>query len=324
MGVPKRIGKMNDWEKAICSRIKIIRDAIKWSQLNFAQQLGITRDRLASIECGRTAVRYEIAWRLRLAFGISLRWLEEGWGYADNVEHDNLPIPSATGLPQRALLSEVAQKFPHLGENLVAIGVNVSSQNDKSDKQITPGNQQELLKAVLMLLEGEEKRTSREDISNRALLESQLRILVGGWITRVPLGHAYEFTEELNCFAERFIASYPKESPAFIDKRGEKIMWERIKHANARKILVSSEFADTASRRLAQKSKASGEKSEIQKLIEQVKLKASQPGTRSELARALGVAPARISEWLSGKKEPSGECALKLLRWVTQPSKLSF
>ncbi len=66
------------------------------------------------------------------------------------------------------------------------------------------------------------------------------------------------------------------------------------------------------------KSKEWGMKSEIQKLIEQVKHRASGPGAKSNLARTLGVAPARISEWLSGEKEPGGEYTLKLLHWVEQ------
>jgi transcriptional regulator with XRE-family HTH domain len=59
-----------------------------------------------------------------------------------------------------------------------------------------------------------------------------------------------------------------------------------------------------------------GVKSEIDKLIERVKRKAERPGAKAELARALGVAPARISEWLSGEKEPGGEYTLRLLKWV--------
>ena len=69
------------------------------------------------------------------------------------------------------------------------------------------------------------------------------------------------------------------------------------------------------------KSKTKGVKSEIQKLIEQVKHKASRPGAKAELARALGVAPARITEWLSGEKEPGGEYTLRLQRWVKGPER---
>lgn len=59
-----------------------------------------------------------------------------------------------------------------------------------------------------------------------------------------------------------------------------------------------------------------GMKSEIQKLIERVNQKASKPGVKAALAKELKVAPARISEWLSGKKEPGGNYALRLLNWV--------
>lgn len=64
------------------------------------------------------------------------------------------------------------------------------------------------------------------------------------------------------------------------------------------------------------KSKCHDVQSEIQKLIEQVKRKASRRGAKSELARELDVAPARISEWLSGEKEPGGDYALRLQKWV--------
>ena len=69
------------------------------------------------------------------------------------------------------------------------------------------------------------------------------------------------------------------------------------------------------------KSNSEGVKSEIEKLIELVKGKASKPGAKAELARTLGVAPARISEWLSGEKEPGGEYTLKLLHWVKSPER---
>ena len=61
-------------------------------------------------------------------------------------------------------------------------------------------------------------------------------------------------------------------------------------------------------------------KSDIQKLIEQVKRKAARPGAKADLARTLDVAPARITEWLSGKKEPGGDYALRLQKWVESPA----
>jgi transcriptional regulator with XRE-family HTH domain len=67
------------------------------------------------------------------------------------------------------------------------------------------------------------------------------------------------------------------------------------------------------------KSNNSSVKSEIEKLIEKIKRKALKPGAKADLAKTLGVAPARVSEWLAGKKEPGGEYTLRLLKWVESP-----
>jgi len=63
--------------------------------------------------------------------------------------------------------------------------------------------------------------------------------------------------------------------------------------------------------------------SEISRLIERVQaVCARQRGKRAELARHLGVEPARISVWLTGKKTPGGENALRMLRWVQEQERL--
>lgn len=63
-------------------------------------------------------------------------------------------------------------------------------------------------------------------------------------------------------------------------------------------------------------------KSELEKLIARVKRLVTRQGAKTELARFLDVAPARITEWLSddakNRKEPGGYYALELLKWVEQ------
>ena len=69
-------------------------------------------------------------------------------------------------------------------------------------------------------------------------------------------------------------------------------------------------------------SKTGSVKSELAKLIERVKRAAARSGAKSELARLLKVAPARITEWLRDdpnlRIEPGGHYTLELLRWVEQ------
>lgn len=50
-----------------------------------------------------------------------------------------------------------------------------------------------------------------------------------------------------------------------------------------------------------------------------LRVKTSEKGDMARLARALSVPQARVSEWLSGKKEPGGKTTLRLLQWVEQP-----
>jgi transcriptional regulator with XRE-family HTH domain len=53
-------------------------------------------------------------------------------------------------------------------------------------------------------------------------------------------------------------------------------------------------------------------------LLERVRKATASEGMKSELAKLLGVPPSALSHWLSGRRQPGGETALKLLQWVEQ------
>jgi transcriptional regulator with XRE-family HTH domain len=57
--------------------------------------------------------------------------------------------------------------------------------------------------------------------------------------------------------------------------------------------------------------------SKLTALVRRVQGATTAPGKRSELARFLKVPLSRVSEWLSGVRNPSGETTLQLLEWVT-------
>jgi transcriptional regulator with XRE-family HTH domain len=61
-----------------------------------------------------------------------------------------------------------------------------------------------------------------------------------------------------------------------------------------------------------------GVKTELQRLLDQVRRLTEERGERAALATFLGVPRPRISEWLSGRYEPGGQITLKLARWVEQ------
>lgn len=59
-------------------------------------------------------------------------------------------------------------------------------------------------------------------------------------------------------------------------------------------------------------------KSQLPILLERLNRATQASGQMSSLAKFLGVPLASVSRWLAGKREPSGEITLKLLKWVEQ------
>jgi transcriptional regulator with XRE-family HTH domain len=312
---------MIDWERAICARVKTVRESINWSQAAFAAQLGITRDKLASIEYGRTPLRYEIAWRLRHAFGISLRWLDDGFNFPDNSERDNLPIPVATGLPARALLSLVAHTFSVLGdERLVAIGPDVERPASGLHKTRNPeslsSSAASMMAALNEVLDGREATMGRTDIGHRDMCAGYLRHRIDDWISRVPLGHVAELCDQLEEAAKAFIKSFPPDTDEAIGRRSDDLMWARIKAANAGKFLVASQAKKRLLTDVIVTGNISPVKSTMANLLDRLNKTTSLRGMKSKLAKVMGVPLSNVSQWLSGAREPGGETTLRLLEWV--------
>lgn len=65
-------------EVEICRRLREFRRSIKWSQALFAKALGLTRDQVASLEYGRTPLRYHLGNKICFVFQINQRWLAVG------------------------------------------------------------------------------------------------------------------------------------------------------------------------------------------------------------------------------------------------------
>ncbi|MBE0545732.1 MAG: helix-turn-helix transcriptional regulator [Verrucomicrobia bacterium] len=71
---------MSEAEAAIGARVKEFRERIEWPQSVFANEIGVTRNKLASIEYGRTPLRCALALRICKRYHISELWLAKGVG----------------------------------------------------------------------------------------------------------------------------------------------------------------------------------------------------------------------------------------------------
>jgi transcriptional regulator with XRE-family HTH domain len=101
--------RLPETEEAICLRLREVRQNLKWKQRDFAGELGITRERLASYEYARAPVRYSLAKKLGETFDVNQRWLATGKlpkeGYLSVAE------PAEAALPAEALFSFAYQNL---------------------------------------------------------------------------------------------------------------------------------------------------------------------------------------------------------------------
>src|SRR5580658_10365257 len=108
--MPHKSGLVDQREIDIGRRVQQAREYINWPQPAFAAELDISRDRLASIEYGRTPLRYPVGYRLCVVFDINPEWLANGTGEMTSpLMLPNLPMPE--GLPPKAMFTKIYDEF---------------------------------------------------------------------------------------------------------------------------------------------------------------------------------------------------------------------
>jgi hypothetical protein len=107
--MPNKSGKVTAREREIGERARCFRESINWPQSAMAPEVDLSRDRLASVEYGRTPLRYPAGYRLCFIFDVNPGWLADGVGEMKAPAGAlNLPTPDAQ--PKRALFSEIWDK----------------------------------------------------------------------------------------------------------------------------------------------------------------------------------------------------------------------
>ena len=107
--MPKISGLVSPREKEIARRVQQVREHINWPQPAFASEMDISRDRLASVEYGRTPLRYPAGYRLCFIFDVNPGWLADGVGET-KATAGALELPTPESQPRRALFSQVWDK----------------------------------------------------------------------------------------------------------------------------------------------------------------------------------------------------------------------
>jgi len=285
---------MNAREQTICLRVKKFREGLKWSQADFARQIGISRDQLQSVEYGRTPLRYDIARCISNLFGVGLEWFLGYDAPPQGFTRFALPIPRKIGLPQSAILSEVFDSFA---------GPDPESQVSEKERSA-----QHLIEI------------DSDDMRARALVAALIKTSAESWVCRLPDECAEQFHDAIVKFADSYIKGLPAQLGEMVKARHALLFGERLNVSAAGKIVgrknnQNLNLTKTASDFIVgrvMKNQWPALKRNLQKAT-------SEPGAKSRLAKFLKVDLTRVSQWLTDAKsarEPGAEYALRMLYWV--------
>jgi transcriptional regulator with XRE-family HTH domain len=303
--VPKKSGKINEREREICERVRKFREAAKWNQSDFASELGITLNQLASIEYSRTPLRYEMAIFLCKRFDISQRWLAKGIlpihpRYEIKEEHSILAKP-------KTLFSQVFDSFLDASTNSIE-------------------------KAIVKMIGEENFRSGNFDdavfanFPPAALASAQaatfyVRKLINLRLNSLPENLLLIYNNFLLQANELFLSKHKKDlsrltspqAPEFVKssavpKKFNQAMLDNLIKSN-NDVLVKSKVLPLLEKDIIRS---------LPKLIDSIRARVGGRGQKIALARELKVSRQAVDQWLSGDAKPSSEMTFKLLNWVEQ------
>lgn len=270
---------MNERESAVCARVKVSREDIKWPQLDFAKEIGITKDKLASIEYGRTPLRYRTGVDLCMAFGLSGEWLVTG----------NEPMKG--GAP---ILWEVEFSFEKYGKNLFTEIYDLAPHIFRPtelvfglDQDATPG------------------------FDAQAYLSKK----VARWFQKMKFrtpADAERFARRVDDFAEQTLQELLHQG-----KTSQKRI-SQLKAEHEATTIRAKKISEVMLDKLKPFQHAAAVQNNIRslkELIEHLKKVTAPRGAKSALAREFNVTRQAVNQWLSGESNPSADIAIRLLNW---------
>lgn len=268
------------------------------SGATFARELLIKATTLASYEHGRVPLKCEFVWRMNFYFPINPHWLATGEGSPFSVE--TLPVFESVGV-------QPEDRFTVAWSKIAGDFAKIQGKGQFAD-------------------------TMRERFS----YESVFSVAMTQWLCQVPDNSLPTFADALLASGRRLVAEYGPLDTIATDAREAAFRTRRkAEHLPAYRRFVLEQIAESVGRQVAKESrpreKTSNEaftsdalqptKAPVQPilptLIERLRRATGERGRKTELAAWLGVPRQSLNDWMSARKEPSGETTLRLLNWVT-------
>lgn len=288
-GVPKISGKMDARETMIGTRVRLIRGSIRWSQSAFAAEIGTTRDQLASIEYGRTPLRFDLAVRICRTFDCRPYWLVNSHGDARPYVPVVLTREDRAKFKANTLLSSVYDLVPSAFEKF-----RPSRERAACDEEAPIDVHHGIGHYVSTKLKGVRFLNPRDGWSFLHEICETLRL-------RLEADFSKGLAVRENKLNELATIRYWQTSKSMLETEG----------ATSKPIVDIPKTAD----------KFASVSSEIptwKQIVGALKRKTSSPGAKAQLAVDLRTSRQNVNKWLSGAGAPSAELTLAVFRWVEE------
>lgn len=303
--------QLSSREAEICLRVRQVREDLKWSQRDFASEMGVSLDTLKGCEYGRAAVRYFFARSLGRTFDINQRWLATGQRprkpYFEPAPEFELAIPNE-------------ELFSHVFDRLL--------------EEFIEGEIQALARVVGCAEEDIDQLPDipftdpfggTGDKSNLTALRRVALLMVTHWLPAIPPKLRHEYVERLDASAAKFRREHEREIRDYYDVRRIEAAEEEekqriVKFVETRLGYLGSQESSVDEPTLKRYKTAVLDPDEIMPtLMEEVRRLTTERGSRAALARdVLHIEPQRLNEYLTGKRSPGGKISLLLRDWVRE------
>jgi transcriptional regulator with XRE-family HTH domain len=269
-----------------------VRQHLRLTQTEFAEQIGISRERIASYEDARAPVTLKLALAICRQFLVGEKWLAKGFTFG------RAAVPFRTF--NARLYLDLMSDFD-LSKELAGLPFASAFDRHLSSKYEALV-EQDITVPRFQLTEDDDLTTFRNYLHSLADL----------WCDRIRPGRQRRFFASLvrsSLVAGLNLSAQLSDGLSPFEKvlvAMEQDPWLEIKSTF---LLPQSSL----------KSRTSGVNIlTLDELLAVLRSKTSRKGGMARLAKDIHVQQARVSEWLSGKKVPGGETTFRLLQWVEQ------
>lgn len=294
MGMPRK-QPMPPGEKAICHRLREFRLKTELSQAQFAAITGQNFLAYQGFEYGRTQLNYPAAWKILKFFNmLSPLWLADGSGPMIEPKNVGLPDPEEIEEGQRTPFSRVFARY--------------------SRQEFIAAKPLRIINSGLPVHLFGFPATAQGRLNNI----ERFGDLLFAWLAGMPDAKVSDFLDELFLRGAQIVARYPRDT----DKQAVAARKEEMRQIVAERrfpgenLEGSKDISKTSLTIVSDNVNINLVKPQMPDFLERLRKATAERGQKTALADFLKVPLARVSQWLSGERDPDGENTLRLLKWV--------